>query len=93
MALSAFRAFTFDCYGTLIDWERGILEALRSWTALSTDDEALLAAFRQYENPLKTRRPALPYPEGLCCKPDVGVSQIRTTTVLSSCFCVGQTVL
>ena len=32
-------------------------------------------------------------PEGLCCKPDVGVSQIRTTTVLSSCFCVGQTVL
>ena len=29
----------------------------------------------------------------LCCKPDVGVGQIRTTTVLSSCFCVGQTVL
>ena len=49
MALSAFRAFTFDCYGTLIDWERGILEALRSWPALSADDEALLAAFRQYE--------------------------------------------
>ena len=33
------------------------------------------------------------YEMGLCCKPDVGVSQIRTTTVLSSCFCVGQTVL
>ena len=31
--------------------------------------------------------------QGLCCKPDVGVSQFRTTTVLSSCFCVGQTVL
>ncbi len=31
--------------------------------------------------------------KGLCCKLDVGVSQIRTTTVLSSCFCVGQTVL
>ena len=30
---------------------------------------------------------------GLCCKPAVGVSQIRTTTVLSSCFCAGQTVL
>ena len=29
---------------------------------------------------------------GLCCKPAVGVSQIRTTTVLSSCFCAGQTV-
>ena len=37
--------------------------------------------------------PAETIPHGLCCKPDVGVSQIRTTTVLSSCFCVGQTVL
>ena len=34
--------------------------------------------------------PALQACGGLCCKPDVGVSQIRTTTVLSSCFCVGQ---
>ena len=37
--------------------------------------------------------PTRPRLRGLCCKPDVGVSQIRTTTVLSSCFCVGQTVL
>lgn len=26
---SRFRAFTFDCYGTLIDWETGIFSALR----------------------------------------------------------------
>jgi 2-haloacid dehalogenase len=26
---SRFRVITFDCYGTLIDWETGILEALR----------------------------------------------------------------
>ena len=25
----AFDALTFDCYGTLIDWETGILTALR----------------------------------------------------------------
>ena len=37
--------------------------------------------------------PDAPLFQRLCCKPDVGVSQIRTTTVLSSCFCVGQTVL
>ena len=30
---------------------------------------------------------------GLCCKPDVGVSRIRPTTVLASCVCAGQTVL
>ena len=40
------------------------------------------------------RHPSMRHPPvRLCCKPDVGVGQIRTTTVLSSCFCVGQTVL
>src|SRR5688572_6065953 len=26
-----FQALTFDCYGTLIDWETGILRAVRAW--------------------------------------------------------------
>ena len=30
---SQFRFLTFDCYGTLIDWETGILAALRPWLA------------------------------------------------------------
>src|SRR3954454_11431165 len=29
MRLSNFKALSFDCYGTLIDWETGLLEALR----------------------------------------------------------------
>ena len=29
MRLSDFKALTFDCYGTLIDWETGLLAALR----------------------------------------------------------------
>jgi len=29
MRLSDFSVLTFDCYGTLIDWERGILNAVR----------------------------------------------------------------
>ena len=28
MKLSDFKVLTFDCYGTLIDWETGLLEAL-----------------------------------------------------------------
>jgi 2-haloalkanoic acid dehalogenase type II len=32
MRLTAFKALTFDCYGTLIDWETGMIEALRSLT-------------------------------------------------------------
>ncbi|HMC46261.1 MAG TPA: haloacid dehalogenase, partial [Caballeronia sp.] len=28
MRLTDFKALTFDCYGTLIDWERGITAGL-----------------------------------------------------------------
>ena len=30
MRLTDFKALTFDCYGTLIDWESGMVEALRN---------------------------------------------------------------
>ena len=55
---SAFRAFTFDCYGTLIDWESGILQALRALPGIVADDEALLAAFARHEHTVQeaTRR-------------------------------------
>ena len=26
-----YRALSFDCYGTLIDWETGILQSLQPW--------------------------------------------------------------
>jgi FMN phosphatase YigB (HAD superfamily) len=29
MKISDFKVMSFDCYGTLIDWESGILAALR----------------------------------------------------------------
>ena len=47
---------TFDCYGTLIDWENGILEALRSAYPESrgVDDERLSAEFHAIQNRLKT---------------------------------------
>ena len=32
MRLSDFKVLTFDCYGTLIDWESGMVEALKSLT-------------------------------------------------------------
>ena len=52
MGLRDYDALTFDCYGTLIDWERGILAALRPLlqrTGIS--EEAALVAFssRGYE--------------------------------------------
>ena len=36
MKLSQFKALTFDCYGTLIDWESGMVEALMPLTSRVT---------------------------------------------------------
>lgn len=51
-----FDALTFDCYGTLIDWERGILDGLRpvfAAHAVEADDEALLRAYAAVESELE----------------------------------------
>ncbi|MXW68196.1 MAG: haloacid dehalogenase [Gemmatimonadales bacterium] len=47
---------TFDCYGTLIDWEGGILAALRVAyaEAAAVEDERLLGEFHAAQNRLKT---------------------------------------
>jgi 2-haloacid dehalogenase len=47
-----FRALTFDCYGTLIDWERGLLAALRALLrrqGVPIDDERLLHLYAAFE--------------------------------------------
>jgi 2-haloacid dehalogenase len=49
----AFDVLTFDCYGTLIDWEAGILAALRAPLeahGITDADEDLLAAFGRHES-------------------------------------------
>jgi 2-haloacid dehalogenase len=45
-----FDALTFDCYGTLIDWETGLLEALRrALPDAGVDDETLLESYARHE--------------------------------------------
>ena len=64
--LSDFRVLTFDCYGTLIDWETGICAAVGPWLerqgASATRDQ-LLAAFAAAEAPQQAATPDLRYPE------------------------------
>ena len=66
MATSRFKALTFDCYGTLIDWESGILAALRPWVGAQradiTDDQ-LLEAFGQSEARWEALAPTARYPD------------------------------
>ena len=49
----AFDALTFDCYGTLIDWESGIVSGIRSALGedvASASDEELLLEFSAHEH-------------------------------------------
>jgi 2-haloacid dehalogenase len=50
--LSDTRVLTFDCYGTLVDWEAGIVAALRpvlDRAGVAVDDERLLALHGELE--------------------------------------------
>jgi 2-haloacid dehalogenase len=50
--LDRFEALTFDCYGTLVDWEAGIVTAARRLLgegAVGVDDETLLRDFGRFE--------------------------------------------
>lgn len=59
----AITAITFDCFGTLIDWEAGILRALRpilSVHGVRAGDAELLTLYAQAEAELE-RGPYMPY--------------------------------
>ena len=62
------KAISFDCYGTLIDWESGIADALSDWSrrrGAGLERAELLAAFSEVEPAVQSADPELPYPEVL----------------------------
>ena len=66
MEIAEFEAISFDCYGTLIDWESGLAAVLRPWAmsrGLALDDEALLAAYAGHEERAEADDPAALYPD------------------------------
>lgn len=51
-----YKVLTFDCYGTLIDWEKGILEALKPVLlnyAVSLDDNQILELYAEFESAIE----------------------------------------
>lgn len=63
-----FNALSFDCYGTLIDWETGIADALGIWAEaahLRLSPDELIAAHARHETAVQTENPAMLYPEVL----------------------------
>lgn len=64
MELGDFRALTFDCYGTLIDWESGMIEALRPLTSRmknALSPNAVLEAHARHESSQQNYTPAMKY--------------------------------
>jgi len=64
--LTGFSALTFDCYGTLIDWESGIWDALQPLLHSNNCDRvtrnAALTAFAEIESAQQGETPDMLYP-------------------------------
>jgi 2-haloalkanoic acid dehalogenase type II len=64
MKLTDFKVLTFDCYGTLIDWETGILAALTPLAARAArpaSRDRILESFAEHESSQQQQTPAMPY--------------------------------
>lgn len=65
MKINDFEALSFDCYGTLIDWEAGIGTVLRDWAdrrGVDMTTEELLVAYADQEADAERDHPTDPYP-------------------------------
>jgi 2-haloalkanoic acid dehalogenase type II len=91
-ALTDFDVLTFDCYGTLIDWEAGIWDALQPLLAANpgapVSRRALLKAFGVHESRLESEAPGTPYEEILAGVHAAlaGQFELRTTSSLDAGF-------
>jgi putative hydrolase of the HAD superfamily len=66
--LTSFEALSFDCYGTLIDWETGIAAVLAPWAreqGLAVSDEELLLAYADAEAAAEREAASALYPDVL----------------------------
>lgn len=66
--LTTYDALSFDCYGTLIDWEAGIAAVIGPWArrfdATVTDEQALVA-YSEHEAAVEREAPTTLYPDVL----------------------------
>jgi 2-haloacid dehalogenase len=68
MNLTDFEALSFDCYGTLIDWEAGLSAVLVRWArerGLTLTGEQLLTEYASIEAAVEAERPVRLYPDVL----------------------------
>ena len=89
--LTDYRVLTFDCYGTLIDWEGGIWDALQPLIMHGAADvtrDAALLAFARHEHHHERESPELRYPD-LLARVHRSIAEsfgIETTDALDEAF-------
>lgn len=68
MQLENKKVLTFDCYGTLIDWEKGIIEAMQPIlmaNGIKISDDEILIHFGRTEHMIQSESPGLLYSQVL----------------------------
>ena len=93
--LTDFEALTFDCYGTLIDWETGMVEALRPLTNQARPPlarNAVLEAHARHESSQQVQTPAKPYRELLATVYRRLAEEWGVRTSWSDCVAYGRSI-
>lgn len=91
-SFSRYRALSFDCYGTLIDWETGIWDALQPLIAMSGRSDVTrtqgLSVFARHETALQAANPRMHYPDLLATvhRQLAAELDLRSTTELDVAF-------
>lgn len=95
MRLSDFRVLTFDVYGTLIDWESGMVEGLAPLTAQvsrSLTRDEILEAHAYHESTTQAQTPAKRYDELLAVVYKRLAEEWRVAVSWDDCLAYGRSV-
>jgi 2-haloacid dehalogenase len=95
MRLTDFKALTFDCYGTLIDWETGMVDALRPLTSKLTTPlsrNAVLEAHARHESSQQLQTPGKLYRDLLAIVYKRLAEEWGVPAPWSECVAYGQSV-
>jgi 2-haloacid dehalogenase len=93
--LTDFKALTFDCYGTLIDWESGMVAALKPLTGKASRNltrDNILETHARHEASQQVQTPAKPYRDLLATVYRRLAEEWGVVTSWSECVAYGRSV-
>jgi 2-haloacid dehalogenase len=95
MRLTDYKVLTFDCYGTLIDWESGMVEALRPLTSKvdrTLTRSKILEAHARHESAQQRYTPTTRYRDLLAVVYKRLAEELRVTVPWEECVAYGRAI-